>query len=344
MEHTVPDPTTTLPDLPGPYIPNIPTPLVPFPAGTQAVTVLIHPNGTTYAHTPPSLSRRDFHLINNGNTALTAFIHIVEFFSHSIDACDTGPIPQLTWLKSALFITLHIHNSLHCTMTAPTEGMPPIPNPFDNLNPEEHDLLQCLVAGSSALDQYFTSSQIDHEDWDVCMRCLKECNVAISEDAMQAALMSMDQNIRAAYSTIYNNALCTLTHDVDLWIANHLATIKRNVIHQVIDHPLNPTDPDTLAWIWDTAAHIKDRVVVTLTTEDCQTLIQPFAIESMDEAHHQATEEATAERVLIIQNAISNAHKEAAHAYQDTINTQMDVWVRKGEADATTFRDALSHK
>jgi hypothetical protein len=161
MEHVVPDPTNTSPDLPGPYIPNIPTPLVPFPAGTQAVTVLVRPDGTSYTHEPPSLARRDFHLVNNGDTALTAFNCVAEFFSHGIDAHDTGPIPWLTWLKSALFITLHIHNSLHRTMTAPAEGTPPVPNPFSNLNQEEHTLLQCLVAGSSALDHYFTTSQID---------------------------------------------------------------------------------------------------------------------------------------------------------------------------------------
>jgi hypothetical protein len=284
MEHLIPDPTTTSPDLPGPYVPNIPTPLVPFPAGTQAVSVLVRPDNATYAHEPPSLARGDFQLINNGDTALTAFNRVAEFFSHGIDAHDSGPIPRLTWLKSALFITLHIHNSLHRTMSAPSEGSPPTPNPFANLTQEEHALLQRLVTGSSALDQYFTTSQIDCEDWDICMCCLEECNVAISEDDMQAALMSTDQNIRTAFSTIYNDALHTLTHDADQWIADHLATIKRNVIRQVVDLPLDPTDPDTLVWIRDTASHVKDRVLATLTSEARQALIQPFAIESMDEA------------------------------------------------------------
>ena len=85
------------------------------------------------------------------------------------------------------------------------------------------------------------------------MRCLEECNIPVSFDHLDSVLMSCDQNIRAAHTTIINSIIRTIHTDLQSWADNRAEDIKNKLIEGVvngsIDQKIFDEDARIQAWI-----------------------------------------------------------------------------------------------
>ena len=186
------------------YVPNVREPDVPLPRGTIAASV-----STTY--NPPEhpisidnpLRLEEFPESFHGTVIYTAIARISEFLSHGFNNASNPAAPSRDlWLRTVSEILVYIHNSLRRTHI--TDALPAALN---NLSHEETEALSLISSTLSSLSSFTTNYKANPEQWDICLRCLEECNVSVDKAPIRSALMSADQNIRAAHSTIINEAI-----------------------------------------------------------------------------------------------------------------------------------------
>ena len=133
----------------------------------------------------------------------------------------------------------------------------------------------------------------------MCMRCLEECNIPISFDCLDSVLMSCDQNIRAAHTTIINSIIRTMHADLQSWADNKAEDIKNKLIEGVvngsIDQKIFNEDAHIQAWINSHADFIQERLKANLSKSvpaDYEPL-SAWTTEAADVAYKAATTKAT---------------------------------------------------
>ena len=133
----------------------------------------------------------------------------------------------------------------------------------------------------------------------MCMRCLEECNIPVTHDHLDAVLMSCDQNIRAAHSTIINETIRDMHTNIQQWADNRTYQIQNKLIEGVvngsIDQKIFDKDAHIQAWINSHVEFIQERLKANIShsaTSEYQPLAT-WAIEAADVAYARATENAT---------------------------------------------------
>jgi len=192
------------------YLPPDPTPLVIV--GTLPTTLVatdpLHPISATDA--PTTL---DFPQTQEGRNASGAFDRLRAFIHQGFQSCDLdSSVSCQLWLRIFSTLLVDFHNS-----TRITHGSHPFPAAFADLNTYEQTHIELLNQTLSSFSHFFTDYKADPKAWDICLRCLEECHIPIDNTEWRSVLKSCSQNIRAAHSTIVNNAIRTLHQEAEAW-------------------------------------------------------------------------------------------------------------------------------
>jgi len=230
------------------FIPNAPIPPIPIPFGqlTVAVAESLEPSHPITITNPILLS--DFPDTPQGAVAYTALQRVSEILSHSFLTPTNSPLDETApnrelWLSTVSQILVHIHNSIRRTHNAD-----PLPNAFHSLSLDELESFTLLSKTISSLSSFFDNrfknlitdpDNPDTESWEICLRCLEECQYPITKADFETVLMSCAQNIHAAHRTIINTKLRSLTLEMDEWIDDRRAQIQNAFIDSVISDDLS---------------------------------------------------------------------------------------------------------
>jgi hypothetical protein len=226
-----------------------------------------------------------------------------------------------------------LHDGFHHTMQHFDPANRVATTPVSHFSPDEKQLLYCLDRGLSANTAFFTSAKAKSVNWQLCLRCLTEADVDVSDADLRAALITCGTDIRAASSTVFNDAHRCLVQSAEQWKEQHLAELRAHLISQVLDIDYNSSDPDLSAWIQDMAAYIRDAVVPLLTEADRKRTIGPLVTESLDDIHAQVERERVTyyDRLM----AAAKAECESAHA------TELARLRAQSDADVLAYRNQL---
>ena len=102
----------------------------------------------------------------------------------------------------------------------------PLPDAFSDLSTTENINVQLIKHASSSLSSFFTPRLSQPPRSQVCLRCLEECNMLVSPHDLESILMSCDQNIRAAHSTIINDVIRKMHADLSQWAETRTAECR----------------------------------------------------------------------------------------------------------------------
>ena len=298
-----PNTTNTNPNInpPGPlvtmdpstYIPSTADPSVPIPPGLTMSTIeesitTIHPIA------PRPVVPGNFPSTDIGTAYYHAFQRVHEYLSHGFsDFIDDVP-DRDDWINITVSLLTHIHNSIR-----KTHSHTPLQEVFENLHPEELAKLQTIKHTTSSLSSFFTSRLTDPSNSTMCMRCLEECNIPVSFDHLDSVLMSCDQNIRAAHTTIINSIIRTMHTDLQAWADDRSEDIKNKLIEGVvngsIDQKIFDEDARIQAWINSHVDFIQERLKANLSKivpADYEPL-SAWTTEAADVAYKAATTKAS---------------------------------------------------
>ena len=281
---------------PSSYIPNTADPTVPLPPGLLVSTI----EGSIQTTHPINLSTplvvEDFPPSEAGFVLHTAFIRISEFFSHGFTVTGENTPDRDTWLTATAQILIDIHNSIRRTNL-----QPPPSNSFSDLNQAEvHHV--CLIKSTlSTLNTFFTSHLSNPDSAITCLRCLEECNMPVTHENWQSILMSCDQNLRAAHSTIVNDAIRHMTNQLTEWADTRSSEIKDKLIDaltsEAADQKILDDDPRVQAWANTNLEFIRTRLhnIITKTAATPDAFTRQWVSEAADAAYMIAARSSTAQ-------------------------------------------------
>lgn len=110
--------------------------------------------------------------------------------------------------------------------------------------------------------------------------------MSVDEAPIRSALMSADQNIRAAHSTIINEAIRDLTSEMETWTAQRKSAIKSELLEAILTDnatTLNLSDdPHINAWILDRRAELRRAAKANINKGVFDETYQPWAIECVN--------------------------------------------------------------
>jgi len=342
------------------FIPNVQAPPVPIPFGqlTVAVAKSLTPSHPIAIADPILLS--DFPDTPQGVVAYTALQRISEILSHGFLHPSNDQVSEATpsrelWLSTTSQILVHLHNSIRRT-----HGVTPLLNVFRDLSSTESDSFSLLARTISSLASFFDNrfenlvtdpDDPDVETWEVCLRCLEECQYPVTHAAWQSVLMSCTQNIHAAHRTIINDKLRSLTLETDQWIDD-----RRNLIHDAFIeavtsddfsslHDATNSDPRLEAWATRTAASFTDTAKQFIAQEVIATTVSPILIESLQAAKVKVDTEGSKYLTAYIcdecAKAEAAANRDALAFYNDTLQTLKAEALERSECDIAKFKHDL---
>jgi len=345
------------------FIPNASEPPVPVPFGqlTVAVAESLTPSHHIAISNPILLS--DFPDTPQGAVAYMALQRVSEILSHGFlspsnsSPAETTPSREL-WLSTVSQILVHTHNSIRRT-----HGSDPLPNSFSGMSPEEKDSFQLLAHTISSLNSFFSNrfdnlitdpDEPDTEAWEICLRCLEECQYPIDKAGYESVLMSCTQNIHAAHRTIINDKLRTLSHEMDEWVDDRRAQIETAFIDAVISDDLsylhNSTDRDPCldAWASHTVASFTATAKRFMAQEVLATTVEPILIESLQAAKVKVDTKGEAYLDNYIRDervkAKAAANCDALIFYNDTLQALKAEATERLEREIAKFKSSLKVK
>jgi len=345
------------------FIPNAPVPLVPIPFGqlTVALAESLKPSHPITITNPILLS--DFPDTPQGAVAYTALQRVSEILSHGFltpsntPLDDSAPHREL-WLSTVSQILVHIYNSIRRTHNAN-----PLPNAFKDLSTDELESFKLLSTTVSSLSSFFDNrfktlitdpDKPDTEAWEICLRCLEECQYPITKADYETVLMSCAQNIHAAHRTIINDKLCSLTHEMDEWVDVRCTQIQLAFIDAVISddlsslHDATDRDPRLAAWSTATLASFTDTAKRFMAQEAVATTAEPLLIEALQAAKVRVDTEGEA----YLSNYICDERTKAEAAakcdallfYNDTLRALKAEATERSEREIAEFKSTLKVK
>jgi len=345
------------------FTPNVPAPPVPIPFGqlTVAVAESLTPSHPITIADPILLS--DFPDSPQGAVAYTALQRVSEILSHGFlnpsndQTSDATPTREL-WLSTTSQILVHLHNSIRRS-----HGADPCPNVFRDLSPTETDSFSLLARTISSLASFFDNrfenlitdpTDPDVESWEVCLRCLEECQYPVTHAAWQSVLMSCAQNIHAAHRTIINDKLRSLTLETDQWVDDRRNLIREAFIEAVTSddlsslHDATNSDPRLEAWATCTLTSFTDTVKQFIAQEVLATTVSPILIESLQAAKVKVDTEGSEYLTAYIRDerakAEAAANADALTFYNDTLRTLKAEALERSKREIAEYKHGLKVK
>ena len=270
------------------YIPNVAEAPIPIPFGELTFSAI---ESTTNPH-PITVSNpvqiHKFPEIPQGAITFQALTCLEEWFSHGFtNNSDTSP-PCSLWLGVISQILITIHNSIRRSHN--TESHPHLFTSFSSL--EDSDF-QTLASSLSSLSTFITNRAEDPKapgSFEICLHCLKECHIPITENELGSILLSCGQNIKAAHHTIINDKLCQLSDKMDTWVSTCHDAIKDAFINSVVNdtlphfHDDHANEPRLLEWASHMKAAIQQTALSFITHQTITEVIDPWASEALEGA------------------------------------------------------------
>ena len=327
---------------PSTYIPSTADPTVPIPPGLihstieQSIT-------TTHAIVAPKISSDNFTDDDSGLAQFQAYCRIQQLLSHGFGLDHSG-LDRDDWLTLITNLLADITNSIRTTHAQlPPEEL------FDDIE-EAYHLITTAKHASSSLSSFFTTCFADPSNTTMCMRCLEECNIPVTHDHLDAVLMSCDQNIRAAHSTIINETIRTMHTNIQQWADDRTYQIQNKLIEGVvngsIDQKIFNEDARVQAWINSHAKFIRERLKANIshsTTSEYQPLAT-WAIEAADVAYARATENATKSAKEAAQKYYNAEYTRLINVAKTNITEDLKQSITAAELEAETELAAFKHR
>ena len=312
------DPNSTPPGTlvtmnPKDYIPSTADPSVPIPPGLVHST-LENSILTTHPIVADEITTDNFSEDDAGLAQFHAYARIRELLSHGFISNDSN-INSDDWLILVANLLADIVNSIRKSHSdLPADEFARI---FYDIEDSTLPNVDTIKHAASSLSSFFTTRFADPSNTTMCMRCLEECNIPVTHDHLDAILMSCDQNIRAAHSTIINEAIRNMHTNIQQWANERTHQIQNKLIEGVvngsIDQKIFDEDARIQAWINSHVEFIQERLKANIShsaPSDYKPLAA-WATEAADVAYTRATDNAT------------KAAEEAAQKYYDAEYTRL---------------------
>ena len=340
------------------FTPDLPEPPVPIPFGQLIVAVAESIQTPHPISIPNPVLLSDFPDTPQGAVAYTALQRVQEILSHGFYTSSNLSAPHRElWLSTVSQILVHIHNSIRRTHVAD-----PLPNAFANLSPEETDSFKLLVKTTSSLSSFFDNrfdnliKSMDPDDatvdsWEICLRCLEECQYPIDKAGYESVLMSCQQNIHAAHRTIINQKLRDLTNEMDAWVDARRTQITDAFLEAVTSEDFSSLydavdrDPRLVGWANRTIANFTDISKRYMADEVMDNTVEPIIIERLDAARAKAITSAAEHLTNLTRDERKKAEESAiadANAfYTSTLATLKAEALEKAEREVAEYKSTL---
>ena len=340
------------------FSPNTPEPPVPIPFGQLTVAVaesITTPHPITITN-PVLLS--DFPDTPQGAVAYTALQRVSEFLTHGFYTPNNLSAPHRElWLHTISQILVHVHNSIRRTHVAD-----PLPNAFANMSAEETEAFSLLVKTLSSLSTFFDNrfenlvKNMDDSDpsvdsWEICLRCLEECQYPITKAHYKSILMSCSQNIHAAHCTIINDKLRSLTLEMDEWVDARRTQIQSAFIEAVASEDFSflldatDRDPRLEAWVDSTLTTFIDHARKLIINDVISNEAQLILIERVTAAKVKAEREAEVYLTTLIRDerakAEATAIADATQFYDNTLASLKAEALERAEREVAEYKSNL---
>ena len=180
---------------------------------------------------PNPLRLHEYPETSAGQCAFLAVSHLKNILQDGFqtDHSTAGPTRDI-WLRIVSETLAIIHNSIQHTHSYSS-----LPVAFATLDNSEHPSFDLIVKTLSTLDSFFDDYHVDVDETNLCLRCLHDGNAMIPENSFWVVMKSCDQNVGAAYMTITNNLIRTMTTDLTVWAASRTDEIKTSMISSLTD-------------------------------------------------------------------------------------------------------------
>ena len=340
------------------FTPDLPEPPVPIPFGQLTVAVAESIQTPHPIAIPNPVLLSDFPDTPQGAVAYTALQRVQEILSHGFYTPSNLSAPHRElWLSTVSQILVHIHNSIRRTHVAD-----PLPNAFANLSPEETDSFKLLATTVSSLSSFFDNrfdnliKSMDPDDatvdsWEICLRCLEECQYPINKAGYESVLMSCQQNIHAAHRTIINQKLRDLTNEMDAWVDARRTQITDAFLEAVTSEDFSSLydsvdrDPRLVDWANRTIANFTDISKRYMADEVMDNTVEPIIIERLDAARAKAITSAAEHLATLTRDERKKAEESAiadANAfYESTLATLKAEALEKAEREVAEYKSNL---
>ena len=324
------------------YIPRTTDPTVPIPPGLVHSTIE-QSITTTHAIIGPEISSDNFTDDDAGLAQFQAYCRIQQLLSHGFNLDHSG-LDRDDWLTLVTNLLADITNSIRTTHSQlPPEEL------FTDID-EAYHLITTAKHAASSLSSFFTTRFSDPSNTTMCMRCLEECNIPITHDHLDAVLMSCDQNIRAAHSTIINEAIRNMHTNIQQWADERTFQIQNKLIEGVvngsIDQKIFDEDARIQAWINSHVEFIQERLKANIShsaTSEYQPLAA-WAIEAADVAYARATESATKSAEEAAQKYYNAEHTRLLDIAKANIAEDLKQNITAAELEAENELAAFKHR
>ena len=330
------------------YVPIFADPPIPAAFGDLPISIAESIQVEHPISIPFPLQLSDFPDTPPGAVTFTALQRMQEFLSHGFltDTNDPAP-PRDVWLATVSQLLVFIHNSIRRTHAAD-----PVPNAFLHLSSEEQVSLDLLLKTFSSLSDFFTDRRDNGdgvtENWKICLRCLESSHYPTDKATFDSIMMSCGQNVAGAHRTIINQAIRTLTIEMDEWVDNHRSSIKEQLIQAVVSDDgsffRDVQDPRLLAWFETTRTNLRTLAQQNIKNEVLDETLVPWAIESLQAAKAEASRANDADLVNFIRDERAaserSATSDARSFYDDTLRNLQSEALTRATDEARAFYEA----
>ena len=293
------------------YIPSTADPSVPIPPGLVHST-LEKSIFTSHPIVAKELTTDDFPESDAGLAQFHAYCRIKELLSHGF---ATGDCNSDDWLVLVANLLADIVNSIRKTHSELSADE--FASIFYDIYDSTLPTIDTIKHATSSLSSFFTTRFADPSNTTMCMRCLEECNIPVTHEHLDAVLMSCDQNICAAHSTIINEAIRNMHTNIQQWADERTSQIQNKLIEGIIngsiDQKIFDEDARIQMWINSHVEFIQERLKANISqsaTSEYKPLVA-WTTEAADVAYTRATDSAT------------KAAEEAAQKYYDAEYTRL---------------------
>ena len=253
--------------------------------GTEASTASSSgPN--TFPSPPRDVSLTDFPDNQEGTIAFEAFDRTLRFLEKGFDPSSQNRerSSRFLWMLLCTHLFRALKNGIRTT-----HGTLPLPTAFNDLDSDEKVILSSLEESSSAFQEFFNTYQVDPNTWDICLRCLDECNVPITEAEWNSVLMSCDRDIRRTHDKIIKDAVSSLSEETSTWIADQKQMIQDTLIANITENSADAvhlphfdlTDPRLHNWVVATSYSLREEARNLLMNDAAKAVFTPWAFDSL---------------------------------------------------------------
>ena len=219
-------------------------------------------------------------------------------------------------------------------------------------------LIKTLSSLSTFFDNRFENliKNMDDADpsvdsWEICLRCLEECQYPIDKAHYESVLMSCLQNIHAAHRTVINDKLRSLTVEMDEWVDARRTQIQSAFIEAIASEDfsflLNATDHDPRleAWVDSTLTTFIDHARKLIINDVISNEAQPILIERVMAAKVKAEREAEDYLATLIRDerakAEATAIADATQFYDNTLASLKAEALERAEREVAEYKSNL---